>query len=118
MQNGDLVANLSLATSEQWRDKSTGEKKEKTEWHRVTIFGGVANVVQSYVTKGTKLYVEGKLQTRKWQDKEGNDRYTTEVVIQGYGGKLQILGGGKQNDGGGQQEGPPPQDGLDDEIPF
>ncbi len=104
--NGGKVANLSIATSESWRDKSSGEKKEKTEWHRVAIFNdGLVGIVERYVKKGSKLYIEGKLQTRKWQDRDGNDKYTTEVVLQGYGGTLTLLdsrnGGGGGNFGGG-----------------
>jgi len=143
--NGGKVANFSVATSESWRDKQTGERKEKTEWTNVAIFNdGLVGIVEKYVKKGTKVYVEGKLQTRKWQDRDGNDRYTTEVVLQGYGGQLTLLdsrnsqgGGGSQgggynqdsggygnmNQGGGQrsasaQEGPKENFDLDDEIPF
>ena len=89
--NGQQMAKVSLATSESWRDKQTGEKKEHTEWHRVVIYGKLAEIVGQYCDVGTKLYVQGKLQTRKWQDKEGNDRYTTEVVLAGYGGEIEIL---------------------------
>jgi len=103
--NGGKVANLSIATSESWRDKQSGEKREKTEWHRVAIFQeGLVGVVERYVKKGTKLYIEGKLQTRKWQDRDGNDKYTTEIVLQGYGGNLTLLdsaGGGNRGGGGG-----------------
>ena len=103
--NGGKVANFSLATSENWRDKQSGERKEKTEWHRVAIFSdGLVNVVERYVKKGSKLYIEGKLQTRKWQDRDGNDKYTTEVVIQGFGGTLTMLDGrndGARSGGGG-----------------
>ena len=107
--NGGKVANFSVATSESWRDKQSGEKREKTEWHRVAIFqDGLVGIVERYVKKGTKLYIEGKLQTRKWQDRDGNDKYTTEIVLQGYGGNLTLLdsagGGNRQggyNQGGG-----------------
>ena len=103
--NGGRVANLSIATSESWRDKQSGEKREKTEWHRVAIFQeGLVGVVERYVKKGTKLYIEGKLQARKWQDRDGNDKYTTEIVLQGYGGNLTLLdsaGGGNRGGGGG-----------------
>ncbi len=106
--NGGKVANFSLATSESWRDKKSGEKREKTEWHRVAVFQeGLVGVVERYVKKGSKLYIEGKLQTRKWQDRDGNDKYTTEVVLQGYGGNLTLLdsrnsqGGGNYGGGGG-----------------
>ena len=92
--NGGKVANLSIATSESWRDKSSGEKREKTEWHKVTIFNdGLVGVVERYVKKGSKVYIEGKLQTRKWEDLDGNDKYVTEVVLQGFGGTLMLLDG-------------------------
>jgi len=90
-QNGDAIANLSIATSESWKDKNTGERKEKTEWHKVSIFGKTAEIVEKYVNKGSKLYIEGQLQTRKWTDKDGNERYTTEVVVQGYNGNMTML---------------------------
>jgi single-strand DNA-binding protein len=90
--NGGRVANLRLATSESWKDKNTGERKERTEWHSVAIFSdGLIGVVERYLKKGSKVFVEGQLQTRKWQDQSGNDRYTTEVVIQGMGGSLTML---------------------------
>lgn len=89
--DGSAIANLSLATSEQWKDKS-GEKQEKTEWHRVVFFGKLAEIISMYVKKGTSLYIEGKLQTRKWADKDGTDKYTTEVI----GERMQMLGGGKE----------------------
>ena len=89
--NGNAIANLALATSESWTDKTTGEKKEKTEWHRVVIFGKLAEISQQYLHKGSKVYVEGALKTRKWQNKEGQDQYTTEVVLSGFGGVLQML---------------------------
>lgn len=86
------IANLSLATTEKWTDKKTGEKKEKTEWHRVTVFGeNLVNVVDKYVNQGDRLYIEGQLQTRKYKDKEGQDRYSTEVVVQGFTGRLTLL---------------------------
>ncbi len=134
-QNGGQVCSFSLATSENWKDKTTGERREKTEWHRISIFSeGLIRVVQSYVKKGSKLYIEGQLETRKWQDKNGQDRYTTEVVLRGFGSTLTMLdskgggGGGYQdaggyNQGGGgarQMDGPPEdfnQD-MNDEIPF
>ena len=100
MQNGNKVANLSLATSESWKDKSTGERKEKTEWHRVVIFGSLADIAEKYLKKGSKVYVSGSLQTRKWQNKEGQDQYSTEVVLQGFGGELTMLDG-KGGGGGG-----------------
>ncbi len=89
--NGNAISNLSIATSESWTDKSTGQKQERTEWHRVSLFGKVAEIAGQYLDKGSKVYVEGKLQTRKWQDQNGQDRYTTEVVISGYSGTLQML---------------------------
>lgn len=100
MPNGNAVANISLATSESWRDKQTGETKEITEWHRVVFFGKLAEVVGEYAKKGTQMYVEGQLKTRKWQDQQGVDRYTTEIVVN-VGGTMQLLGG-RQN-GGSQQ---------------
>ncbi len=106
-QNGGRVANLRIATSENWKDKNTGERREKTEWHTVAIFSeGLVGVVERYVKKGSKVFIEGKLQTRKWQDQNGQDRYSTEVVIQGLGGTLTMLdgasgGGGGQGGGGG-----------------
>ena len=99
MVNGKSVARLSLATSNTWKDKATGEKKEKTEWHRVVIFNeGLVNVVQQYVKKGAQVYIEGQLSTRKWKDeKSGQDKYSTEILIQGYNSSLTMLGGGNQN---------------------
>jgi single-strand DNA-binding protein len=89
--NGSAIANLSVATSETWNDKNTGQKQEKTEWHRVSLFGKLAEIAGQYLDKGSKVYVEGKLQTRKWQDQTGADRYTTEVVVSGFNGTLQML---------------------------
>jgi single-strand DNA-binding protein len=89
--NGNAIANLSVATSESWTDKNSGEKQEKTEWHRVSLFGKLAEIAGQYLDKGSKVYVEGKLQTRKWQDQNGQDRYTTEVVVSGFNGTLQML---------------------------
>ncbi len=86
------ITNLSIATSESWTDKSTGQKQERTEWHRVSLFGKTAEIAGKYLDKGSKVYVEGKLQTRKWQDKNGQDHYTTEVVVSGFNGTLQMLG--------------------------
>ena len=92
MQNGKKVCTFSIATSNSWKDKDTGEKKEKTEWHRVVVFNeGLVGVVENYIKKGTKLYIEGALQTRKWTDDSGTEKYTTEVVIQGYGGRIDIV---------------------------
>ena len=89
--NGSAIANLSVATSETWNDKNSGEKQEKTEWHRVSLYGKLAEIAGQYLDIGSKVYVEGKLQTRKWQDQSGQDRYTTEIVVSGYGGTLQML---------------------------
>ncbi|GAA4652377.1 single-stranded DNA-binding protein [Kistimonas scapharcae] len=97
--NGNAVANLSLATSESWKDKNTGQPVERTEWHRIVLFGKVAEIAGQYLHKGAKVYIEGKLQTRKWQDQQGQDRYTTEVVVD-INGQMQMLSG--QNDGGAQ----------------
>ena len=103
-QDGRPIANLSVATSESWRDKNSGERREKTEWHRVVIFGeGLCRVAENYLKKGSKVYIEGALQTRKWQDKNGQDRYSTEVVLQGFGGTLTMLDG--RSGAGGMQEG-------------
>jgi single-strand DNA-binding protein len=100
--NGGKVANLSLATSENWRDKQSGERREKTEWHRVAVFGeGLVGVIERYVKKGSKLYIEGKLQTRKWQDRDGNDKYTTEIVLQGPGSNMTMLDSRNEGGGGG-----------------
>ncbi|AYA42226.1 single-stranded DNA-binding protein [Xenorhabdus nematophila] len=101
MPNGGAVANITLATSESWRDKQTGEMREKTEWHRVVIFGKLAEVAGEYLRKGSQVYIEGSLQTRKWQDQSGQDRYTTEIVVN-IGGTMQMLGGR----GGAGQEAP------------
>lgn len=103
MPNGGAVANITLATSESWRDKQTGETKEKTEWHRVVLFGKLAEVAGEYLRKGSQVYIEGSLQTRKWQDQSGQERYTTEVVVN-VGGTMQMLGG-RQNGGAGAQAG-------------
>ena len=89
--NGNAISNLSVATSESWTDKSTGQKQERTEWHRVSLFGKLAEIAGQYLDKGSKVYVEGKLQTRKWQDQNGQGRYTTEVVVSGFNGTLQML---------------------------
>jgi len=135
-QDGTRVANLSLATSESWRDKNSGERKERTEWHRVVIFNErLVEIVEKYLRKGSKIYVEGALQTRKWTDKEGQERYSTEVVLQRFRGELTMLDGARSGAGGG--DGGPDDGGsmggaggggggggkragadLDDEIPF
>jgi len=124
MQNGQKVANMSIATSETWKDKQTGEKREKTEWHRIVVFGALVQVIESYVKKGSKVHLEGKLETRKFTDSAGAERYVTEVVLRPYAGELNLLGspaGQRQTadagagNGGGQA---PRHDDLDDEIPF
>lgn len=102
MPSGGAVCNLSLATSEQWNDKATGEKKEQTEWHRVVIFGKLAEVAGEYLRKGSQVYVEGKLRTRKWTDQSGVEKYTTEIVLQPMNGVMQMIGG-KSSDNGNQQ---------------
>lgn len=111
--NGNAIANLSVATSDEWNDKNTGQKQQKTEWHRVAIFGKLAEIAGQYLKKGSQVYLEGKLQTRKWQDQNGQDRYSTEVVLSGFDGTMQMLGGrpsdssfdnssyGQQNQAGG-----------------
>ena len=92
-QDGKPIANLNIATSETWRDKTTGERKEKTEWHRVVVFNeGLCKIVEQYIKKGSKVYLEGQLQTRKWTDKDGAEKYSTEIVLQGFGGVLTMLG--------------------------
>src|SRR5271154_3650683 len=127
MQSGDPVVNLSIATSESWRDKSSGEKKEKTEWHRVVIFNkNLADIAEKYLRKGAKVYVEGSLQTRKWTDKDGAEKYSTEVVLQNFRGELTMLdtkgegGGGGRSFGGVAGDAPASFDRseMDDEIPF
>ena len=127
MVNGKSVARLSLATSQSWKDKSTGEKKEKTEWHRVVVFNeGLVNVVQQYLKKGAQIYVEGQISTRKWKDEQsGQDKYSTEIVIQGYNSSLTMLGGGNQNSIPSQDNKQSIEDSsqvnpndLDDDIPF
>ncbi|MFM2589427.1 single-stranded DNA-binding protein [Vibrio sp. TBV020] len=95
--NGSAVANITIATSETWRDKNNGEQREKTEWHRVVLFGKTAEIAGEYLRKGSQVYVEGQLQTRKWQDQSGQDRYTTEVVVQWPMGQMQLLGGRAQS---------------------
>ncbi|MBY8828543.1 single-stranded DNA-binding protein [Hephaestia mangrovi] len=107
-QNGGKVVNLRIATSESWKDRNTGERKEKTEWHSVAIFNeGLANVAERYLRKGSKVYIEGQLQTRKWQDQSGNDRYSTEIVLQGFNSVLTMLDGapGGGGSGGGVSSG-------------
>lgn len=101
-QDGRPIVNLSIATSERWRDRNSGEQKEKTEWHRVVIFSeGLCKVAQNYLRKGSTVYIEGQLQTRKWQDQSGQDKYSTEIVLQGFNSTLTMLGGRGDNPGGG-----------------
>lgn len=120
-QNGGKVANLRIATSETWKDKNTGEKQERTEWHTVAIFSeGLVGVVERYLKKGSKVYVEGQLRTRKWQDQNGQDRYSTEVVLQGPSAAMTMLDGPQGQSGGGSQSGGYSQTAgdLDDDIPW
>ncbi len=122
MPSGSAVTNLSVATNESWKDKQTGEQKERTEWHKVAMFGRLAEIAAEYLRKGSQVYIEGKLRTRKWQDQQGNDRYTTEIVAD----EMQMLGGRSGGgapamDSSGPPPGPPPQgssDDFDDDIPF
>ena len=125
MVNGKSVARLSLATSQSWKDKNTGEKKAKTEWHRVVVFNeGLGNVVQQYLKKGAQIYVEGQLTTRKWKDEQsGQDKYSTEIVIQGYNSSLTMLGGGGgasnlTSSNNNQEVSQITDNNLDDDIPF
>jgi len=122
---GAAVANVSLATTDSWRDKETGEQQDRTEWHRVVFFGRLAEIVSEYLHKGSQIYVEGRLQTRKWQDKDGNDRYTTEIVAN----EMQMLGSRGGGTGSMEQREPRPAEGkvsaprsedefVDDDIPF
>jgi len=104
---GAAITNISIATSDSWKDKNTGQMQEKTEWHRVVFFGKLAEIAGEYLRKGSQVYVEGKLQTRKWQDKQGQDRYTTEIVVDGFNGVMQMLGG--RGDSGGAPMGKAPQ---------
>ncbi len=102
-QNGGKVCNLRIATSENWKDRNTGERRERTEWHSVAIFSeGLVRVAEQYLRKGSKVYIEGQLQTRKWQDQSGQDRYSTEIVLQGFGSTLTMLDGRGEGGGGGQ----------------
>jgi single-strand DNA-binding protein len=126
MPSGSAVTNLSIATSEQWKDKQTGEQKERTEWHKVAMFNRLAEIAAEYLRKGSQVYIEGKLRTRKWQDRDGNDRWTTEVIAD----EMQMLGGrggggsapmsSDSGPGGGSSGGPPqsPPDDFEDDIPF
>jgi single-strand DNA-binding protein len=124
MNNGKKVVTFSLATSETWKDKNTGVKKDNTQWHNVVIFNEqIGNIADQYVRKGSKVYLEGAIQSRKWQDKDGNDRYVTEIVLNGFSSKLLLLGGGGGNSGEQKSPSKPlpatSNDGFDeDEIPF
>ena len=136
LPSGNKVVNLSVATSDSWRDKTSGERKEKTEWHRVVIFSeGLARVAEQYLRKGSKVYLEGQLQTRKWQDQSGQDKYSTEVVLQGFNSNLTILDGRGDSEGSSTGFSGPPaarsegrrpsasapafeSGGMDDDIPF
>ena len=121
-QDGKPIANFSVATSESWRDKNSGNRVERTEWHRVVIFSeGLAKVAEKYLQKGSKVYLEGQMRTRKWQDQDGNDRYSTEVHMQGDDAKLVMLDGTRRNGAGSNESQDPPAGGgsdLDDDIPF
>jgi single-strand DNA-binding protein len=126
MPSGSAVTNLSIATSEQWKDKQSGEQKERTEWHKVAMFNRLAEIAAEYLRKGSQVYIEGKLRTRKWQDRDGNDRWTTEIIAD----EMQMLGGrggggsapmsSDSGPGGGSSGGPPqgPPDDFEDDIPF
>jgi single-strand DNA-binding protein len=132
MPSGDALTNIAIATTDKWKDKATGEQKEATEWHRVAFFGKLAEIAGQYLKKGSQVYVEGKLRTRKWQDKDGVDKYTTEIIAdtmqmlgsrQGMGGASQDEGGGASKSGGGSQPKPaskpaPNFSDMDDDIPF
>ena len=122
MPSGSAVTNLSVATSESWKDKQTGEQKERTEWHKVAMFNRLAEIAAEYLRKGSQVYIEGKLRTRKWQDRDGNDRWTTEIIAD----EMQMLGGrggggsAPMSSGPGPSSAPPqpPADDFDDDIPF
>jgi single-strand DNA-binding protein len=126
LPNGDAIANFSLATTERWKDKATGENKDATEWHRIVIYGKLAEIAEKYLKKGSQVYIEGKLKTRKWQDKTGQDRYTTEIIAD----QMQMLGSKENNSAENNAASQPAQkpvsvnekgvdtSGLDDDIPF
>lgn len=128
LQNGDKVASFSIATGEKWKDKQTGEQKEATEWHNVVAFGPVVKIIEQYMRKGSRVLVEGQIRTRKWQDKEGNDRWSTEIVLSGYEAKVILLdapsGGGSKAEAQASAYGATagalgsPSSKFDDEIPF
>ena len=124
-QDGKPIVNLSVATSESWKDRNTGERKERSEWHRVVIFNeGLAKVAEQYLKKGSTVYIEGQLQTRKWTDKDGAEKYSTEIILQNYRGELVMLGGRQQSDSNPETEFKEAvrqtfkDTGLDDEVPF
>jgi single-strand DNA-binding protein len=118
MPSGGAVTNLRVATTEQWRDKNTGDQQERTEWHNVAMFGRLAEIAAEYLRKGAQVYIEGRIRTRKWQDRDGNDRYTTEIVAN----EMQMLGGKPSGAGApaksAEQAGPAPAGDFDDDIPF
>lgn len=130
LSNGDRVASFSLATGERWNDKASGEKKERTEWHNVVIFGPLVNVAEKWLKKGARVHIEGAIRTRKWQDQSGADRYSTEIVLSGYNARLDLIdfeGSGEAGSGaargredayGDLPPSPPPRTDMDDEIPF
>ncbi len=136
MPSGDAVTNISVATTESWKDKQSGEQKEKTEWHRVVMFRRLGEIAAEYLRKGSQVYIEGKLRTNKWKDRDGNDRYTTEIIADemqmlggrggagggdyssGGGSNKSSGGGSRDQSGGGQNSPPPPADDFDDDIPF
>ena len=130
MPNGGAVCNITVATSESWKDKNTGENQEKTEWHRVVMFRRLAEIAGEYLKKGSKVYLEGRLQTRKWQDQQGQDRYTTEIIadqmqmLDSRGGSAEFGGGGggsrpsAPSGGGAAPSAPPADNGFEDDIPF
>ena len=125
-QNGEDIANFSIATSESWKDKNSGEKKEKTEWHKIVVFGALAGIVKNYVKKGSKLYIEGRLQTKKWIDKDGVEKYTTEIILNGFSAKIEILNRvdeeisqhSKDKGNGYQAQVEESEEESSDEIPF
>jgi single-strand DNA-binding protein len=127
MQNGDKVASFPVATGEKWKDKTSGEEKERTEWHQVVVFGPLVRVIEQYLEKGKRIFIEGAIRTRKWQDKDGNDFWSTEIVLSGFDAKMIMLDGASGGGGGAAkgQEGaygdllkPGPRNDMDDEIPF
>jgi len=136
MPSGDAVTNISIATTESWKDKQSGEQKEKTEWHRVVMFRRLGEIAAEYLRKGSQVYIEGKLRTNKWKDRDGNDRYTTEIIADemqmlggrggagggdyssGGGSNAPSGGGSRGQSGGGKDSPPPPADDFDDDIPF